>query len=116
MDACIGAWAILDYLEAYRVLKPDGYILELGASPGALCGELTATLADIYPEIITAVASADLYEAGCPDSDHILEQSSWNGLPVTPPTLEHDFTYTADYVDPKKLLQTGCTGQLQRYC
>ena len=98
-DASICAWAILNHLEAYRVLKPDGYLIELGPAPGALCGELTATLADVFPELITEIAPADRYDANCPNSDSVIQDATWNGLPVTPPTMLHDFTYISDYGD-----------------
>ena len=101
-DASIGAWAILNHAEAYRVLKPDGYLIELGPAPGSLCGELTATLADAFPKVITEIAPADRYDATCPDSDSLIHDATWNGLHVTPPTMLHDFTYISDYGDYKE--------------
>lgn len=101
-DVLINSWAILDYAEAYRVLKPDGCLIQLGAAPGSLCGELTALLADVFPALITEVAPADRYAAACPDMDLEVLDTLWNGLPVKPPTVLHDFTYIVDYVDPRE--------------
>ena len=100
----------MSYLEAFRVLKPDGYLIQLGPTPGSLCGELTATLASVFPEIITEIAPADQYDATCPDSDLAIQDATWNGLHVTPPTILHDFTYISDYIDYREA--TAILGRL----
>lgn len=102
-EAVTCAWSILDYAEAYRVVKPGGYIIELICAPGALCGELTATLAGIFPTVITEIAPDEQYDANFPDSDTIIEDPIWNGLPVISPTLLHDFTYVTDYGDCQEI-------------
>lgn len=98
-DASIHAWAIIDYQEAYRVLKPGGYLIDLLPAPGALCGELTPVLAEVYPQIVTEIAPADQLDASCPDSDSVLQDDMWNGVPVIAPIPIHDFTYVTDYAD-----------------
>jgi len=98
-DACISSWAVVDYREAFRVLRPDGYLIQLGAAPGALCGELTPMLASMFPDIITEVAPGGQLDAACPASDSVIPDAEWNGLPVSAPTILHDFTYVADYAD-----------------
>ena len=99
MDASICAWALINYPEAYRVLKPGGFLIDLVPAPGALCGELTSTLAEVYPEIVTDIAPAHQFDPSCPDSDSVIQDNTWNGVPVTAPILVHDFTYVADYGD-----------------
>ncbi len=81
----------------FACLKPDGYLIALGPAPGSLCGELTALLADVYPELITEVAPASHFDSDCPDCDSAIQADTWHGIPVTPPILVHDFTYVADY-------------------
>jgi len=87
---------------AYRVLKPEGYIIQLGPALGALCGELTPTLATIYPDNIRTIASRDQFDATYPASDTIIEDTCFRGLTVSPPTRIHDFTYVSDYENPKE--------------
>lgn len=99
VDATICAWAIIDHAEAYRVLKPGGYMIDLIPAPGALCGELTPVLAAVYPEIITEVAPPSQFDPARPDSDSVIQADTWEGVQVTAPTLIHEFTYVADYGD-----------------
>jgi ubiquinone/menaquinone biosynthesis C-methylase UbiE len=102
MDASICAWAVINHPEAYRVLKPGEYNIDLVPAPGALCGDLTALLADVYPVIITEIAPADQLNPTCPVSDSIIQENTWNKVPVSAPIFVHDFTYSADYDDYKE--------------
>lgn len=99
-DALVNSWAELNLTEAYRLLKPGGLLIRLGAPLEALCGELTATLASAFPHLIQSIAPADWFEPGCPVQETRFLQDTWEGLPVLPPVLRHDFTYVADYSDP----------------
>ena len=101
-DAATCAWGIINYPETWRVLKPGGFLIDLIPAPGALCGELTALLADVYPDIVTETAPAYLYEASCPVSDFTIQDETWNGVLVIPPVRVHEFTYMADYHDPQE--------------
>lgn len=40
VDAIVCVWATLQFEEAYRVLKPNGHLIQVGSAPGSLCGEL----------------------------------------------------------------------------
>ena len=97
VDVCIHSWAVLDHEESYRILKPNGLLVSLGPAPGSLCGELTATLAAEYPELITSVASPESFEAHCPSTEGAL--GTWGGIYLNAPAGLHDFTYVADYGD-----------------
>lgn len=99
MDVATCAWAVINYPEAYRVLKPGGYLVDLIPAPGAACGELTATLADVYPDLITEIAPAHQFDPSCPGSDSAIQDDTWNEVPVVPPVLVHEFTYVADYAN-----------------
>jgi SAM-dependent methyltransferase len=98
-DVLINSWAELSFPEAYRVLKPGGCLIRLGAPLEAICGELTATLAREYPHVIQEVALDEWFNARFPEKDTLLKDNSWNGIPVIPPTLQHDFTYISEYGD-----------------
>ena len=99
VDAAINVWAELNPQEAYRVLKPDGYLIQLGAAPNALCGELTSLLAPDYAWIPEACAPMEEFEPEYPDTHSIADSSIWNGIPVRGPINIHQFTYVADYKD-----------------
>jgi hypothetical protein len=99
MDACVRVWAEVNYLEAFRVLKPNGYLIDLGPAPVRIVGQLDSLLAEIDPEIITEIAPVDELDPLYPASDSFISEDAWNGVHVTPPILVHDFTYEADYGD-----------------
>ncbi|MGB8982764.1 MAG: class I SAM-dependent methyltransferase [Anaerolineales bacterium] len=102
-DASICAWAFISHAEAWRVLKPGGYLIDLLPAPGALCGELTPLLAKVFPHIVTEIAPAEQLGEICQAADFFIEESSWNGVPVTAPIPVHDFTYVANYADCQEL-------------
>ncbi len=98
-DALINSWAELNCAEAYRVLKPGGYLVRMGGPLNALCGELTQTLKDVFPHIIQDVPPAEWFDPACPQVDeHIMDDIIYD-VPVIPPTFRHDFTYISDYGD-----------------
>jgi SAM-dependent methyltransferase len=99
VDVVINTWAELNPHEAYRVLKPDGYLIQLGAVPDALCGELTSELAADYPWLPRECAPQEVFEPGCPDTLAAADNSIWNGIPVKGLITIHQFTYAADYQD-----------------
>ena len=97
VDASIHSWAILNYEEAYRILKPGGLLVSLGPAPGSLCGELTAPLACDYPDLIKSVASSESFDPLCRPAES--EVHSWADIPLIAPASVHDFTCVVDYGD-----------------
>jgi ubiquinone/menaquinone biosynthesis C-methylase UbiE len=95
----INAWAELNLQEAYRVLKPKGYLIQMGAMPTALCGELTSELVDDFAWIPKEYAPAEVFEPAYPDIRLTADNSIWNGIPVAGPIHVHQFTYVANYLD-----------------
>ncbi len=99
VDAAIAAWAYMDYREAYRITRPGGYVIFMAGAPGALCGELTALLAPLFPEAIDAVAPAEVFDPAYPTRDCEVEGRVWNDVPLAAPLRVRDFTYVTDYGD-----------------
>jgi SAM-dependent methyltransferase len=99
VDVAINAWAELNPQEAYRVLKPKGYLIQLGAIPSALCGELTSGLVSDFPWLPKECAPAEVFEPGYPDTYCTADSSIWNGIPIIGLINIRQFTYVADYKD-----------------
>lgn len=99
VDIAINAWAELNPHEAYRVLKPQGYLIQLGGMPSALCGELTSELVSDYAWLPGECAPAEVFAPGYPDTTLTADNSIWSGIPVTGPIHITQFTYMADYLD-----------------
>jgi len=99
VDVAINAWAELNPQEAYRVLKPNGTLIQLGSVPNALCGELTAELGPDYAWVPKDYAPGEVFKPEYPDTHCSADNSIWNGIPVTGPINIHQFTYVADYKD-----------------
>jgi ubiquinone/menaquinone biosynthesis C-methylase UbiE len=97
VDVVINVWAELNPIEAYRVLKPNGYLIQLGAIPNALCGELTSELAPDYPWVPKECARPEVFDPTYPDRQDTADNSIWNGIPVIGPINIHQFTYVSDY-------------------
>lgn len=103
MDVAINAWAELNPQEAYRVLKSNGYLVQLGAAPNALCGELTCELVSDFDWLPQECAPAEVYTAGYADTFLQADNTIWNGIPVTGPIQIRQFTHIADYADYAEL-------------
>ena len=99
VDVAINVWAELNPHEAYRVLKPQGYLIQLGGMPNALCGELTSELVSDYAWLPEECAPAEVYAPGYPDTTLTADNAIWDGIPVTGPIHITQFTYVADYQD-----------------
>lgn len=99
MDVAINTWAELNAHDAYRVIKPGGYLIQLGSTPDALCGELTTLLAPDYPWIPEESAPPEVFAADYPDTHLTIDSATWNDIPVTAPVEIHQFTHVVDYQD-----------------
>jgi ubiquinone/menaquinone biosynthesis C-methylase UbiE len=110
VEVVINAWAELNPQEAYRALKPNGYLIQLGAVPNALCGELTSELLSEYPWLPRDCASLEVLEPGYPDTYGATDSSIWNGIPVIGSIRIQQFTYVADYQDYAEV--AAMTGRL----
>lgn len=99
VDVAINAWAELDPHEAYRVLKPQGTLIQMGALPETLCGELTSELVSDFPWLLKECAPVEVYQPDYPDTILTADNSIWDGIPVTGPIQICQFTYVADYGD-----------------
>lgn len=97
LDVALNTWAELDLQEAYRVLKPGGWLIQLGAPLSALCGELTALLAPDYPWIPAQVEPQEVYQPGYPEAHFTVDNAIWGGTPVLGAIQVHQFTAAADY-------------------
>jgi ubiquinone/menaquinone biosynthesis C-methylase UbiE len=102
-DVAINTWAELDYQEAYRVIKPNGFLIQLGAVPQALCGEITALIGPDYPWVPGDYAPAEAFNPDYPDTTGTADNSIWNGIPVRNTIRTYQFTYVADYQDYTEL-------------
>lgn len=103
VDVAINTWAELNPHEAYRVIKPNGYLIQMAVALEALCGELTAELAPDYAWIPKTVAPAEVYAPDYPDAHCTADNSIWDGIPLTGPIQVHQFTYISDYGDYSEL-------------
>jgi ubiquinone/menaquinone biosynthesis C-methylase UbiE len=101
VDAALCAWAQIDYQEAYRVLKPGGWIVVMACAPGSLFGDLREVLSPVYPEYESEIAPREWFDPDFPPQDTELEDATWNGIPVEGMRM-HDFTYVDDYGDPNE--------------
>ena len=99
VDVVINAWAELNPLEACRVLKPNGWLIQMGAIPNGMSGELTSLVAPDFPWLPPDCAPAEVFDPGCPDTTSTADSSIWNGIPLTGPIDIRQFTYVADYGD-----------------
>jgi hypothetical protein len=81
------------------VLKPGGWLIQMGAAADALCGELTAELAPEFPWLVQGCAPAEVFEPGYPDECYTADSYMWNGIPVVGAVTMRRFTCVSQYED-----------------
>jgi SAM-dependent methyltransferase len=101
VDVALSAHAVIDWQEAYRVLKPDGWLIVMACVPGSGFGDLTEVLAPVFPEFAPELPPREWFDPGFPPHDSELDGETWNGIPVDGMRI-HDFTYVNDYGDPNE--------------
>lgn len=89
-DVVMTAWAGIDLAEAYRVLKPDGWLIQMGAHPQAMAGELSSILG-------IGDAPPRWFDPNHPPHEETVQQTNWPTLPLSTPLFIHEFTYVTDY-------------------
>ena len=94
VDVVLSAWAEVNKVEAYRVLKPGGHLFDMACAPGAVCGELTTLLRRGSREI-----PEEWFDPACPSKDSRADASMWGGIPLVDGVHLHDFTRDVDYGD-----------------
>lgn len=96
VDALACAWAILDVQEAARVVKPGGLLMQMGAVPERIAGELSPIVFGIDPESIPPI------DVAAEPTDTTRETPDWDGVPTLSGVHDHDFTYVASYDSPEE--------------
>jgi SAM-dependent methyltransferase len=106
IDAVICAWAFLDPVEAARILKPGGVVVQMGSSPDWVAGELTPVLFTYVaehesPELAESIFGSDAGSATLDVTaaplDTTRPEPDWEGIPTLDGVHDHDFTYVAAY-------------------
>lgn len=99
IDAVTCSWAEIDFAEAFRVVKDQGWIILMACPPGGLGGELSAVLARDFPELVTEVGPSEWLEPDCPPEDSVERGvAELFGIGVVDDVMYvHDFTYVGQY-------------------
>lgn len=97
VDAVTASWALLDVNEAYRVLKPNGWLIQMGCVPGTLCGALTPTLQSSYPTLLADPIPIEQLDPKYPPADFVMSRAPGIDVPLVDGMRAHDFTCVSDY-------------------
>ena len=95
-DAVTFSWAEVNHKEAYRVLKNNGYIIQMGAIPEALCGELNNLLNGTNNKM-------DIFKENYPDTIIQKDNTVFSGVPLISSVSAHQFTYVSIYKSYQEL-------------
>ncbi len=96
-DAVTFSWAEVNHKEAYRVLKNNGYLIQMGSIPEALCGEITDYLNG------TSNNDPKIFLEGYPEEVLKRENTVFSGVPLVDSVSVHLFTYKSVYESPEEV-------------
>ncbi|MCD1656106.1 methyltransferase domain-containing protein [Treponema zuelzerae] len=96
-DAVTFSWAEVNHKEAYRVLKNNGYLIQMGSIPEALCGELTDHLNG------TNNNDPKIFLGNYPDEVIKKDKTIFSGVPLIDSVNAHIFTYNSIYDSPEEV-------------
>lgn len=96
-DAVIFSWAEPNYIEAYRVLKNNGYIIQMASIPEAICGEIT--------DVLHGTNSNDqkIFLSSYPDEFEQRDNTVFSSIPLVGLVDVHRFTYLSKYKSVEEL-------------
>jgi len=103
-DAVTFSWAEVNHKEAYRVLKNNGYLIQMGSIPEALCGEITDFLNS------TDLNRPEIFAKNYPDEIFQKDNTIFSNIPINGTISSHKFTYLAKYNSIEEL--AAITGRL----
>jgi ubiquinone/menaquinone biosynthesis C-methylase UbiE len=96
-DAVVFSWAEANHKEAYRVLKNNGYLIQMASIPEALCGEIT----DLLHE--TSDNDQQIFLPSYPDEFEQKDNAVFSGIPLVCLVNVHRFTYLSKYKSYEEL-------------
>lgn len=96
-DAVVFSWAEPNYIEAYRVLKNNGYIIQMASIPEAICGEITDVLHG------TNNNDQKIFLSSYPDEFEQKDNAVFSSIPLVGLVNVHRFTYLSKYKSAEEL-------------
>lgn len=96
-DAVVFSWAEPNHNEAYRVLKNNGYLIQMASIPEALCGEISDLLHG------THVNDPRIFLLDYPDEVDQKDNTVFSGIPLNGGVDVCRFTYLSRYASPEEL-------------
>lgn len=96
-DAVVFSWAEPNHHEAYRVLKNNGYLIQMASIPDALCGEITDHLHG------TSVNDPKIFHPDYPDEFDRMDSTVFSGIALSGLVNVHRFTYLSKYKSVEEL-------------
>jgi ubiquinone/menaquinone biosynthesis C-methylase UbiE len=96
-DAVVFSWAEPNHHEAYRVLKNNGFLIQMASIPEALCGEITDHLHG------TNINDTKIFLPDYPDELDQKDNTVFSGIPLSGLVNVHRFTFLSKYKSTEEL-------------